>query len=68
MPEEKTRTCSTRNALEDMLEAASRQLSKALRGAGEGRAMTGEEAVERARVAVASMTARLAAHRDIHHC
>jgi hypothetical protein len=68
MPEEKTRTCSTRNALEDMLEAVSRQLSKALRSAGEGRAMTGEEAVERARVAVASMTARLAAHRDIHHC
>jgi hypothetical protein len=68
MPEEETRTCSTRNALEDMLEAASRQLSKTLRSAGEGRAMTGEEAVERARVAVASMTARLAAHRDIHHC
>jgi hypothetical protein len=68
MPEEKARACSTRNALADMLEAASRQLSKALRSAGEGRAMTGEEAVGRARVAVASMTARLAAHRNIHHC
>ncbi len=68
MPEEKTRICSTRNALEEMLETASRQLGKALRCAGERHAMTGEEAVERARVAVASMTARLAAHRDIHHC
>jgi hypothetical protein len=68
MPEEKTRTCSTRNALEDMLETASRQLSKTLRSAGEGRAITGQEAVERARAAVASLTTRLAAHRDIHHC
>ena len=68
MPEEKARACSTRNALADMLETASRQLSKALRIAGEGRAITGEDAVERARAAVASLTRRLAAHRDTHHC
>jgi hypothetical protein len=68
MPEEEARTCSTRTALEDMLETASRRLSKALRIAGERRTIKGEEAVERARADVATMTARLAAHRDIHHC
>jgi hypothetical protein len=68
MPEEKTRSCSTRSALEDMLKAASRQLSKALRIAGEGRTIMGEEAVEKASAAVDSMTTRLGARRDIHHC
>ena len=68
MPEEKALACSTRNALADMLETASRQLSKTLRIAGEGRAITGEEAVERAKTTVAPLTRRLAAHRDIHHC
>ena len=68
MPEEKMGTCSTRNALADMLETASRRLSKALRIAGEAPARTGEDVVERAHAAVASLTRRLANHRDIHHC
>jgi hypothetical protein len=68
MLEEKTRTCSTRNALTDMLETASRRLSRALRVDGEGVDMTRGEAVVRAKAAVSSLTLRLAAHRDIHHC
>ena len=68
MPEERRRTCSTRSALSDMLETASRQLSKALRVDAEGLDMNEGEAVERARAAVSSLTSRLAAHRDTHHC
>ena len=70
MPEEKTETCSTRTALADMLETASRRLTKALRIAGgEETAMkAGGPAVEVARTAVASLTGRLAAHRDNRHC
>ncbi len=69
MPEEKMRTCSTRSALEEMLVAASRQLSKALRIASDGRVIsTAKEAVEPANAAVASLTVRLAAHREIHQC
>jgi hypothetical protein len=50
-----------------MLETASRRLTKALRLAGDGAAAT-DEAVERAKAAVASLTTRLAAHRETHHC
>jgi hypothetical protein len=68
MPEEKAQTCSTRDALADMLEAASRQLSKVLRLAAKEPANAAEEVVARARAAVASLTTRLAAHRNLHHC
>jgi hypothetical protein len=68
MPEEKAQTCSTRDALADMLEAASRQLSKVLRLAAAEPANAAEEVVARAKAAVASLTTRLAAHRNLHHC
>jgi hypothetical protein len=68
MPEENAQTCSTRDALADMLEAASRQLSKVLRLAAAEPANAAEEVVARAKAAVASLTTRLAAHRNLHHC
>lgn len=68
MPEGKTQPCSTRDALADMLETASRRLNKVLHLDGSRRANTGEEVVDRAKAAVASLTTRLAAHRDLHHC
>ena len=68
MPDEKTQTCSTRDALADMLETASRRLNKVLSLAARERAGAGEGVVERAKTAVASLTTRLAAHRDLHHC
>jgi len=64
---ENTQTCSTRDALADMLETASRRLTKVL-GLAAGQSATGEEGVERAKEAVASLKTRLAAHRDLHHC
>jgi hypothetical protein len=67
MAEENTQSCSTRDALADMLETASRRLSKVLSHAP-GKRPDAEDGVERAREAVASLTARLAAHRDLHHC
>ena len=67
MSEEKTQTCSTRDALADMLETASRRLRKVL-GQAAGKRADGEEGVERAKEAVASLTMRLTAHRDLHHC
>ena len=68
MPEEKAQTCSTRDALADMLEAASCRLSKVLRLAAEEPAKAPEVVVARAKAAVASLTTRLAAHRNLHHC
>ena len=68
MPEEKKQTCSTRDALADMLETASRRLNKVLSLAAGERASAGEGVVERAKAAVASLTTRLAAHRNLHHC
>jgi hypothetical protein len=68
MLEEKTQTCSTRDALADMIETASRRLDKALRLAAEQHASAGTEVVEHAKAAVASLTTRLAAHRELHHC
>ena len=67
MSGETTQACSTRDALTDMLETASRRLSKVLRLAA-GQRAGGEEGVERAKEAVASLTTRLAAHRDLHNC
>ena len=67
MSKENAQTCSTRDALADMLETASRRLNKVL-GLGAGQRAGGEEGVERAEEAVASLTTRLAAHRDLHHC
>jgi hypothetical protein len=52
-----------------MLETATRQLSKALRtAAGQGPGANGEEAVERAKAAIASLNRRLATHCDVHGC
>jgi uncharacterized protein YecT (DUF1311 family) len=68
MPEGKPQTCSTRDALGDMLESASRRLNKALRLAGEEHANAPKDAVALAKAAVASLTTRLAAHRNLHHC
>jgi hypothetical protein len=68
MPEEKTQTCSTRDALADMLETASRRLSQVLRLAAEEPANAAEDVVARAKAAVASLTTRLAAHCNLHHC
>jgi hypothetical protein len=68
MSGEKTQTCSTRDALTDMLETASRRLNKVLHRATQEPPNTAEDVVGRAKEAVASLTARLAAHRDLHHC
>jgi hypothetical protein len=68
MPENKTQTCSTRDALADMIETASRRLDKVLRLAAAEHASTGTEVVEHAKSALGSLTTRLAAHRELHHC
>lgn len=68
MPENKTQTCSTRDALADMIDTATRRLDKALRLAAAEHAGTREEMVERAKAALGSLTTRLAAHRELHHC
>ncbi len=65
---EKTQVCSTRDALADMLETASRRLNKVLRLAADKPANAAEETVAQAKTAVASLTTRLAAHRELHHC
>jgi cysteine sulfinate desulfinase/cysteine desulfurase-like protein len=68
MPENEATTCSTRDALQDMQETASRRLAKALSLARQAHGNAAEEAVERAKEAVASLANRLAAHRNLHHC
>jgi hypothetical protein len=68
MPEEKTRTCSTRAALADMLESASRRLNRALSPTGGRPGISGEDAMQRAKAAVDSLKKRLAAHCEAHHC
>jgi len=54
---------ATRDALADMLETASRRLRKINLTSGQERTGATEEVVQRAKAAVASLTARLATHR-----
>lgn len=58
MNEEKPRPCSTKSALAEMLETASRRLTRA----------QSSEAVEKAKAAVESLTQRIAVHRQAHQC
>ena len=68
MTEEEIRMCSTRSALSEMLEAASRRLERTLRGAPTGGHGKPPISLEEARNAVADLTARLATHRSAHGC
>jgi hypothetical protein len=68
MSGERPQACSTRDALTDMLETASRRLNKALRIAAGGSANGADDMVAQAKAAVDSLTTRIAAHRDVHHC
>jgi hypothetical protein len=68
MNEATARMCSTRIALSEMLEAASRKLARTLHpppGAGRGNAQGG---LDHAKAAVAELTQRLANHRQTHGC
>ena len=68
MPELHVGVCSTRMALEDMLETASRRLIKAIRVTGSGGALAREQSIEKAEAGVAGLTQRLMHHRGVHHC
>jgi hypothetical protein len=64
--EEQTRICSTRTALTEMLDTASRKLERALRATPA--AGSPPNGLEQARTTVADLTARLANHRRLHAC
>jgi hypothetical protein len=66
--EEKTRICSTRTALSDMLATASGKLERALRFTATAHLGNTQSGLEQARKTVADLTARLANHRNLHGC
>jgi hypothetical protein len=68
MTEERNRICSTRTALSEMLEAASRKLERRLRVKPAAEAGNAPNGLEEARTAVADLTARLAKHCTLHGC
>jgi hypothetical protein len=68
MNEATARICSTRLALSEMLETASRKLERTVHppsSAGSGNAQPG---LNHAKTAVAELTQRLANHRRTHGC
>lgn len=68
MVEPDSKFCSTRNALSEMLQTASRKLERTLRLTPAAQTRDAQSALEQAKTAVADLTARLANHRDLHGC
>jgi hypothetical protein len=66
--EETTRICSTRTALSEMLEAASRKLERALRRAPAAESGNPQSGLDQVRASIADLAARLANHRSVHGC
>jgi hypothetical protein len=65
---EQNRICSTRTALSEMIETASRKLERRLQVEPAAEGGNAQNGVEQARTAVADLTARLAKHCRLHGC